>query len=299
MVAAGFTAGEADGLRRAMAAWKRRGGLEKFERKLKSGMLERGYEEEFAERVWGQIQGFGEYGFPESHAASFALLAYVSAWLKCHEPAVFCCALLNSQPMGFYTPSQLVQDVRAHGVEVRGADVQASGWDYRLESGAIRVGLRQVKGLREETARTIESQQPFRDIDDLARRGRLEARELTVLARASALESLSGHRYQAHWDAAGVARPTHLETAANGKQAPYRTEVELPAPAVGQELLADYRYLGLTLGPHPMELLRSAGEFRGCRSALELKDSRNGQFIEVAGVVTCRQRRAARPASSS
>ncbi|MDE0009455.1 MAG: error-prone DNA polymerase, partial [Gammaproteobacteria bacterium] len=290
MVAAGFTAGEADGLRRAMAAWKRRGGLEKYERKLIDGMLERGYEQEFAERVWGQIQGFGEYGFPESHAASFALLVYVSAWLKCHEPAVFCCALLNSQPMGFYTPSQLVQDVQAHGIEVRGADVQASGWDYRLESGAIRVGLRQVKGLREETALSIESQQPFRDIDDLARRGCLEARELTVLARAGALESLSGHRHQAHWDAAGVARPTHLETAANGKQAPYRTEVELPAPAVGQELLADYLYLGLTLGPHPMALLRSAGEFRGCRSALELKDSRNGQFIEVAGVVTCRQR---------
>ena len=290
MVAAGFTAGEADGLRRAMAAWKRRGGLEKYERKLIDGMLERGYEQEFAERVWGQIQGFGEYGFPESHAASFALLVYVSAWLKRHHPAVFCCALLNSQPMGFYTPSQLVQDARAHGVEVRGADVQASGWDYRLESGAIRVGLRQVKGLREETALSIESQQPFRDIDDLARRGHLEARELTVLARAGALESLSGHRHQAHWDAAGVARPTHLETAANGKQAAYRTEVELPAPAVGQELLADYRYLGLTLGPHPMALLRSAGEFRGCRSALELKDSRNGQFIEVAGVVTCRQR---------
>ena len=166
MVAAGFSAGEADQLRRAMAAWRRRGGLEKFERKLIDGMAERGHSREFADRIFQQIQGFGEYGFPESHAASFALLAYISAWLKCHEPAAFCCGLLNSLPMGFYSPSQLVQDVARHGVEVRGVDVQCSGWDFRLEGpaqavsgyarpqAALRVGLRQVKGLHQASWRT-------------------------------------------------------------------------------------------------------------------------------------------------
>ena len=292
MVAAGFSAGEADELRRAMAAWKRRGGLEKFERKLVDGMLERGYKEEFAARVFEQIKGFGEYGFPESHAASFALLVYVSAWLKRHEPEAFCCGLLNSQPMGFYTPSQLVQDAVAHGVVVRGADVQTSGWDYRLEPTAgggrraLRVGLRQVKGMGEEIAERIEAAQPFRDIDDLALRAALDEQQLTVLARAGALAGLAGHRHQAHWDAAGVERPLPVTR----EPAPYHTDVALPAPETGEEMLADYRYLGLTLGPHPMALLREDSAFGRCRSAADLRESRNGQFIEVAGVVTCRQR---------
>ena len=299
MVAAGFTAGEADQLRRAMAAWRRRGGLEQFEEKLVTGMLERGLDRDFAERVFEQIKGFGEYGFPESHAASFALLVYVSAWLKCHEPAAFYCGLLNSLPMGFYSPSQIIQDAIAHGIDVMAADVQKSGWDYRLElpakpipdhrnvQPALRLGLRQVKGMGEEAARRIESAQPFGDIDDLHRRSDLDDSALTILARAGALKSLSGHRYQSHWDAAGVDHPAAL-----WREAPtaYSTSVALAGPSEGDDLLADYRYLGLTLGPHPMALLRDEAEFDGCRKASELAGYRHEQFVQVAGIVTCRQR---------
>ena len=303
MVAAGFSAGEADQLRRAMAAWKRRGGLEPFEKKLVDGMLARGHDRQFAERIFNQIKGFGEYGFPESHAASFALLAYVSAWLKRHRPTAFYCGILNSLPMGFYSPSQLIQDAVAHGVECLPADVQESGWDYRLAATsslgidnntsettpALRLGLRQIKGLGEEAGRRIEAGQPFRDIDDLHRRAALDDHDMTCLARAGALEALSGHRYQAHWDAAGVDRPSALAKATQAT-APYRTAVALEGPAEGEEMLADYRYLGLTLGPHPMALLRGEPEFRRCRTAKELQGFCQGQFIQVAGIVTCRQR---------
>ena len=309
MVAAGFSAGEADQLRRAMAAWKRRGGLEPFEKKLVDGMLARGHDRQFAERIFNQIKGFGEYGFPESHAASFALLAYVSAWLKCHRPTAFYCGILNSLPMGFYSPSQLIQDAVAHGVECLPADVQTSGWDYRLAAmsshvpvhshgidneasetpPALRLGLRQIKGLGEEAGHRIEAGQPFRDIDDLHRRAALDDHDMTCLARAGALEALSGHRYQAHWDAAGVDHPSALAKAAQAAT-PYRTAVALEGPAEGEEMLADYRYLGLTLGPHPMALLRGEPEFRRCRTAKELQGFCQGQFIQVAGIVTCRQR---------
>ena len=301
MVAAGFTAGEADRLRRAMAAWKRRGGLEPFEDKLVNGMLERGHDREFAERIFKQIKGFGEYGFPESHAASFALLVYVSAWLKRHHPTAFYCGILNSLPMGFYSPSQLVQDAAAHGVRCLAADVQRSAWDFRLEAPyepldgyrepqpALRVGLRQIKGLREETALRIEEGQPYADIDDLSARAALADRELTFLARAGALQSLSGHRYQAHWDAAGVDHPSALQQAANARTT-YQTAVALPAPDSGENMLADYRYLGLTLGPHPMALLRAEPEFEGCRRAKDLACFSHQQPVQVAGVVTCRQR---------
>ena len=317
MVAAGFSAGEADALRRAMAAWKKRGGLEPFERKLVDGMLARGHDRNFAERVFAQIKGFGEYGFPESHAASFALLVYVSAWLKRHHPAAFACGLLNSQPMGFYSPSQLLRDAIAHGVACRPADVQASGWDYRLEAGpaqaaaargppapgededarpsssgsapALRLGLRQVKGLGEDAARRVESAQPFSDIDDLAARASLNDREITCLARAGALARLSGHRHQAHWDAAGAQRPAPIWKAAQAP-AEYRTAVALPGPSAGENMLADYNYLGLTLGPHPLALLRGEPELKRCRTAKALRGCRNDQFVQVAGIVTCRQR---------
>ena len=299
MVAAGFTAGEADQLRRAMAAWRRRGGLEQFEEKLVTGMLERGLDRDFAERVFEQIKGFGEYGFPESHAASFALLVYVSAWLKRHEPAAFYCGLLNSLPMGFYSPSQIIHDATTHGIEVLAADVQKSGWDYRLEpplksipnhrnpQPALRLGLRQVKGMGEASARRIEAAQPFRDIDHLSRQGGLDDSTLTILARAGALRTLSGHRYQAHWDAAGVDHPAAL-----WQETPtaYSTSVALAGPNEGDDMLADYRYLGLTLGPHPMALLRDETEFDGCRKASELAGYRHEQFVHVAGIVTCRQR---------
>ena len=301
MVAAGFSAGEADRLRRAMAAWKRRGGLEPFERKLIGGMLERGHDRDFAERIFKQIKGFGEYGFPESHAASFAILVYVSAWLKRHHPAAFYCGILNSLPMGFYGPSQLVQDAVARGVRCLPADIQRSAWDYRLEAPfepipehaepqpALRVGLRQIKGLGKEAGLRVEAGQPYADIDDLAARAALDDRALTCLARAGALKRLSGHRRQAHWDAAGVHRPAAIEQVANAR-APYETAVALPAPAEGEEMLADYRYLGLTLGRHPMALLRGEAEFAHCRPARDLAGFRHGQGVAVAGLVTCRQR---------
>ena len=299
MVAAGFSAGEADALRRAMAAWQRRGGLEPFEARLIAGMQARGHSLAFACRLFEQIKGFGEYGFPESHAASFALLVYVSAWLKRHQPAAFYAGLLNSQPMGFYSPAQLVQDAHRHGVSVLPVDVQRSGWDFRLQAAsqdpdasrapALRVGLRQVKGLDLTRAERIEAGQPFRDIDDLARRARLDSRSLGFLARAGALASLSGHRYQAHWDAAGVADDAPLWRAASA-HAPYATEVTLAAPDVGENVQQDYRYLGLSLGPHPMALLRGKRRLKGRRTAAGLLDCRHGQRVRVAGLVTCRQR---------
>ena len=195
IVAADFTPGEADQLRRAMAAWKHRGGLEPFEAKLKSRMRAKGYSEEFANRIFQQILGFGDYGFPESHAASFALLAYVSAWLKHHEPAAFCCALLNSQPMGFYAPQQLVRSARDHGVEVRSIDVNHSDRDCTLERGAagsaaLRLGMRLVKGLAAEAGARVcatRTAAPFTSVQDLAERAKLNAKDLGCLASAVAL----------------------------------------------------------------------------------------------------------------
>jgi error-prone DNA polymerase len=309
MVAAGFSAGEADQLRRAMAAWKRRGGLEQFEAKLIDGMLARGHDRDFAQRVFEQIKGFGDYGFPESHAASFALLVYVSAWLKRHEPAAFYCGLLNSLPMGFYSPSQLIQDASRHGIESHPVDVQCSGWDHRLEAqhkpfngpyrplrqqGALRLGLRLIKGLGEAAGKRIEQNQPFRDSKDLATRSSLSVTELGCLARAGALANLSGHRFQAHWDVAAIQPPTALWAVADREESD-RTDVQLPAPTVGQDLLADYSYLTLTLGPHPLQLLRDHTRLNGCRNAQQLSGYRHGQLIKVAGLVTCRQR----PSSAS
>jgi error-prone DNA polymerase len=309
MVAAGFSAGEADQLRRAMAAWRRRGGLEHFEAKLVDGMLARGHDRAFAERVFEQIKGFGEYGFPESHAASFALLVYVSAWLKRHEPAAFYCGILNSLPMGFYSPSQLIQDADRHGVAIRPVSVQTSGYDHRLEpcvqppssryplerpQGALRLGLRLVKGLGEDAARRIEAAQPFSDPEDLSHRAGLDERARAALARAGALADLSGHRYQAHWDVAAIRAPGALWRAANVPE-PHRRDAELRPPSAGQDMLADYRYLGVTLGPHPLALLRSHPALAGCRRAEDLERCRHGQFVQVAGLVTCRQR----PSSAS
>ncbi|MGH8725701.1 MAG: PHP domain-containing protein, partial [Burkholderiales bacterium] len=207
MVAAGFTPGEADRLRRSMAAWKRSGGLEPFEQRLKSGMQRNGYSAEFAAAIYQQILGFGEYGFPESHSASFALLVYVSSWIKCHYPAVFCAALLNSQPMGFYAPAQLVQDARRHGVEVRPPDVQASGWDCTLEGNALRLGLRMVSGLAEKEGLRIAEGKPYSSVTEL----QLNKNDLRCLAAAGALQSLAGHRRLVHWAAAGAGRRAPLD----------------------------------------------------------------------------------------
>ena len=280
MVAAGFTPGEADRLRRSMAAWKKRGGLQHFEEKLKQGMARNGYSAQFADALYRQILGFGEYGFPESHSASFALLVYVSAWLKCHHPAAFCAGLLNSQPMGFYAPSQLVQDARRHGVEVRPADVNASDWDCTLEGGALRLGLRMVSGLSEAEGRRVAAGRPYRSIFEL----NLNRKDLRSLAAAGALQSLAGHRRLAHWAAAGAQRRAPLDAPAAERMP------ELAPPREGEEIVADYASLGLTLGRHPLALLRSRLQKQKLMRADELHALPHGSTAATAGLVTCRQR---------
>jgi error-prone DNA polymerase len=293
VVAAGFSPGEADSLRRAMAAWRRRGGLAPFEERLISGMRERGYDEEFARQIFKQIQGFGDYGFPESHSASFALLVYVSAWLKCHEPAVFACALLNSQPMGFYAPSQLVQDARRHGVEVLPVDVAASFWDCTLEEGggalALRLGLRMIKGMSRASAEALTEARdgtPFADVADLARRTGLPRRDMNLLAGAGALETLAGNRHKAHWRVLGVEAPSALFDAPRFNEG----EPMLPVPAEGQNLVADFRAMGLTLGRHPAALLRGHLRRLGMATAADIRRCRHGERVRAAGIVINRQR---------
>ena len=294
MLAAGFTAGEADQLRRAMAAWKRKGGLDKFHDKLVSGMRERGYTPEFAEALFSQIEGFAEYGFPESHAASFALLAYASAWMKRHHPAAFLAALLNSQPMGFYSPSQLVQDARRHGVEVRAVDVLYSDWEATLETvegqpPAVRLGLNIVQGLTQESGWRIEEARAvkaFSDLNDLASRSGLSSVDLKALAAANALQSIAGHRREALW---------HAAVAAPGKGLMKRTpiapdEIHLPAPSEAQQIVADYRSIGLTLGRHPLALLRQHLLKQRLLPASTLASFMHGQFARACGIVTVRQR---------
>jgi len=288
VVAAGFTPGEADRLRRAMAAWKRKGGLEPFEAKLKEGMHRNGYRPEFADAIYRQILGFGDYGFPESHSASFALLVYVSAWLKCHRPAAFLAALLNSQPMGFYAPAQLVQDARRHGVEVRPADACASDWDCTLEGGAVRLGLRMVGGLAEAAARRILAARPYASVDDLARRAALDRRDLGCLAQSGALAPLAGHRRLARWQAAG-ARDAGTRDLLASAIAPEAAPV-LPPPTEGEDLVADYASLGLTLGRHPLALLRRRLERMHALPADRLRGLPHGCRARAAGLVTGRQR---------
>ncbi|MFZ2855294.1 MAG: error-prone DNA polymerase, partial [Rhodocyclaceae bacterium] len=293
VVAAGFTPGEADNLRRAMAAWRRKGGLEPFEQKLIAGMRERGHGEDFARRIFAQIKGFGEYGFPESHAASFALLVYVSAWIKCHHPAAFLCALLNSQPMGFYSSSQLVQDARRHGVEVRPATVQDSHWEAVLEASAagpaVRIGLGGIAGLSRAGVATLVAARrlrAFADVADLAARARLVHGDLDALAAAGALAALAGHRRQAAWAAAGAAVQLDLlDSAAAPEVCP-----ELAAPSEGEDLIADYASSGLTLGRHPLALLRAQLAAQRFIASAELQNAGDRQLARVAGIVTCRQR---------
>jgi error-prone DNA polymerase len=338
IVAAGFTAGEADQLRRSMAAWRRRGGLEKFEQRLIDGMGARGLSETFARQIYQQILGFGEYGFPESHAASFALLVYISSWLKHYEPAAFTGALLNSQPMGFYAPAQLVQDARRHGVDVRPVDVTVSEWDCTLEgphprpllaseeretitltsisgtletpgqtaflgevSGSIqplaekldlspvlRLGLRMISGLTEAAGlRIIAAREttPFASVADLAHRAQLDRRDLAALAEADALAALAGHRHAAMWDIAGVERlPAILAGSTFDEIRP-----ALPEPTEGQDIVADYRRVGLTLRRHPLALLRSKLAERRFKSASEIATTPHGRLARMAGIVIGRQ----------
>jgi error-prone DNA polymerase len=294
VAAAGFTPGEADQLRRSMAAWKRSGGLEKYERRIKDGMAARRYPAEFADRIYQQILGFGSYGFPESHAASFALLAYVSAWLKCHYPAAFIAGLLNSQPMGFYPPSMLVTEARRAGVGVHAIDVRHSDWDCTLEAGpdgkpAIRLGLLLVQGFNAAAAQRIagqRSERAFAGVADLARRAQLSRRELDALAAADALHGLSGHRHSARWQARG-------HEVADGllRDAPIVDEpAALPAPREGEDILADYSSTGLSLRRHPVALLRDRLIRARVTANGKLHEKHDGVPVRVAGIVMFRQR---------
>jgi error-prone DNA polymerase len=310
MIAAGFSGGEADALRRAMAAWRRKGGVHQFHARVVEGMVERGYEREFAESIFRQILGFGDYGFPESHAYGFAILAYFSAWLKCHEPVIFTAALLNSQPMGFYAPSQLVQDLRRHGGEVRPPDVSHSDWDCTLEPAspgphrpprdpgdahgdapqpALRLGLRLIAGLpRADAERLVAARQaggPWRDLPDLARRSGLGPAELERLARADALRSLAGHRRQQAWQAAGEQPlPALLHGHAAAEAA-----LALPEAPEAEEVVLDHVSTGLSLRRHPLALLRPRLRPLGWRTAAELEALEDGDPVWAAGIVVTRQ----------
>ncbi len=301
ILAADFTPGEADQLRRAMAAWKRKGGLGPFHEKLVGRMVAKGYELDYAERIFKQIQGFGEYGFPESHAASFALLVYVSAWLKCHHPDAFLAALLNSQPMGFYAPAQLVRDAKDHGVQVRPVSVLHSEWDSTLEGPAgqgsalrqfhpVRLGFNRISGFQQEAATRLlaaRAEAPFASPEDLARRAQLDAHQLELLAQADALLPLAGHRHQAAWAVAGVdtrATPMLRETRT------FEAAAELPAPSAATTVLADYRSQGLSLTQHPVGLLREQLAAFKVQPAAVLKGYPHGRLARASGIVTHRQR---------
>ena len=288
MLAAGFSAGESDSLRRSMAAWKRKGGVHKFHDRMISGMVANGYTEEFAEGIFKQMEGFGEYGFPESHAASFALLVYVSCWLKHHEPACFLAAMLNSQPLGFYSPSQLVQDAQRHGVPVRAVDVMCSDWDCTMEGAAVRLGLRMVAGLATAAAQRIalaRAEAPFTSTEDLALRAGLDQSDLKALASADALISLSGHRRQQVWDASALRPAPGLL-----KTAPVEEDfLELPPAWEGEEVVFDYAATGLTLRSHPVALLREQLASMKLRTAAELRDLPDGRLVRACGIVVMRQ----------
>ena len=308
MAAANFSGGEADSLRRSMAAWKRKGGVHHFYDRLVGAMVANGYTQEFADGLFQQIEGFGEYGFPESHAASFALLVYVSCWLKCHESACFLAAMLNSQPLGFYGPSQLVQDARRHGVQVLPVDVSHSDWDCTLEKWgpepisdhaqispghpadhpAVRLGLRMVSGLRQAVAQRIVHERsfaPYASTADLAHRCALDAGDLKALASGDALASLSGHRRQQVWDASALHTAPALL-----RGVPVREDVlALPAAHEAQEVVFDYAATGLSLRRHPVAFLRPQLAAQKLLSAAQMRDFPHGRLARACGIVTMRQ----------
>jgi len=306
VIHAGYTPDEADGLRRSMAAWRRGGDMEPHRARIRELMTAKGYPSHFIDQIFEQIKGFGSYGFPQSHAASFAKLVYISCWLKRHEPAAFACGLLNAQPMGFYSPSQIVQDARRGraaraSVEVLPVDVMQSDWDQVLVGGsawqgedeagaqpAIRLGLRQVRGLSEQVAQAIvcaRAQRPFADVADLCLRAGLDGKAREALAEAGALAALAGHRNAARWAVAGIERRRPLLPGS-----PQESEITLPAPRQGEEILSDYRATGLTLAAHPMSLLRAQMVQRRILGLRELRGRRHGSGVQVAGLVTQRQR---------
>lgn len=304
VVAAGFTPGEADQLRRAMAAWRRPGLIDQFRRKLIDGMLERGLTQAFAENVFTQLRGFGEYGFPESHAASFALLVYVSCWLKHHYPAAFCAAMLNSQPLGFYAPSQLVQDAARHGVTVLQPDINRSDWDCTLESTkheqardfALRLGLRMLNGFSESIARPIVDERyrrgPFRDSTDLVRRTRIGQGTVTLLAKSGALESITGDRRAALWQSLAIEKSPKSQSLFDyaGSDDDEAVPASLQAMQPLEEVYADYESTGLSLRGHPLEFCRDELNTLRVTPACELTKTVSGRPVRVAGLVLLRQR---------
>jgi error-prone DNA polymerase len=299
IVAAGFTPAQADGLRRAMATFRHHGSMPHYEAQMVEGMVARGYEREFATRCFSQIKGFGEYGFPESHAQAFAWLAYVSSWLKCRHPAVFTCALLNSQPMGFYAPAQLVRDAQDHGVEVRAADVNASYWDSTLEPHgdgklALRLGLSRIDGFRKDWAFAMEharAHAPFASVEDMTRRARLPSRALRLLANADAFGSLGQSRREALWETRRTpAGELPLFTFAAAPELGKEPDAGLPAMPLPEEVVADYQTTRLSLKGHPMQFLRDRLKAGGVLSCADADAAPDGRKVKVAGVVLIRQR---------
>jgi error-prone DNA polymerase len=298
ILAAGFTPGEADALRRGMAAWKRKGGLHHFYERVVGGMLERGYTREFAESIFKQMEGFGEYGFPESHAASFAMLVYASAWLKCHHPDAFLCGLLNAQPMGFYAPSQLIQDAQRHGVKILPVDVQCSALETRLESCMgdllpVRLGLNRVNGLKQDAAlRIVQTREQglFESVEDLTKRAQLDRSDLLALADANALEQLAGHRRQAVWQTAGADTGQLYQHGLLADIRSNETPLELPKASMLENMLADYRATGASLEHHPISFLRKQLAPYKIRQVEELRTYPNGRLARACGIVTHRQR---------
>ena len=298
IVAADFTPDEANELRKSMATFRKVGGMDNFQAKLLGGMVRRGYEHDFAERCFKQIEGFGSYGFPESHALSFARLVYVSSWIKCFHPAVFGCAILNSQPMGFYAPAQLVRDAVEHGVEVLPIDLNASRWDNILEPSArrrcdlaIRLGLRQIDGFREDWATEMARASPFASIEDLARRAALPQRAMNLLADADAFRSIDKARRDALWDVRRTPpKQLALFAAADAPELGAEPDANLPAMPLSEEVAADYQTTRLSLKGHPMAFLRSHFAAEGILSSAQANATKDGRRAKVAGVVLVRQR---------
>ncbi len=297
---AGFTPGEADQLRRSMATFKITGGVSHFRDKLIGGMVARGYERDFAERTFSQLEGFGSYGFPESHAASFALVAYASSWMKCHHPDIFCAALLNAQPMGFYAPAQVVRDASEHGVEIRPVCLNASDWDCTLEQGggrrlAVRLGLRMAKGLSEADAARLVARRgeiPYGSIEQLWRRAAMPSASLERLAEADAFRALGLDRRQALWQVRGLADGALPLFAVGGRTLPEMAEpaVRLRPMRDGAEVVEDYRSVGLSLRAHPVSFLRPGLRARGMITCAALRHARSGSRVIVAGIVLVRQK---------
>jgi len=291
MVAARFTGSESNQLRRAMATFRNIGTINQFREKMVGGMVARGYDTAFAERCFKQIEGFGSYGFPESHAIAFARLVWVSSYLKCRHPAAFAAALLNSQPMGFYAPAQIVRDAQEHGVEVRPVDVNFSDWDNGLEGGALRLGLRQIDSFREAWAEAISTARPFASVEQLARAANLPQAALRLLADSDAFRSISLDRRQALWEVRRTpSDELPLFAAARVRELAQEPDVNLPEMALGEHVAADYQTLRLSLKAHPMALLRPLVANERIKTAADVAQARNGARLTMAGVVLVRQR---------